>query len=122
MSRAKDILVNKQIFIIEDPKRGKFNPYVGYLVRVKWKRPWGKKPAGFTAQGVLTWTFCKYGRTLIGEIITESGKIVSCPWSRNYLEIGVIGPAEGDLLRWAANRRMRVNLPVPTWIAAALDS
>jgi hypothetical protein len=67
------------------------NPYLGCEVTVTWKRPWGGHNTGFSVTGTLKATFAKNGRTLIGEveIQKELGKrIISCPWSRNYIEVG----------------------------------
>jgi len=42
-------------------------------------------------EGVLEATFrAPYGRALIGEVRTDQGKKVSCPWSRNYLSVEVL--------------------------------
>jgi len=69
---------------------GPKNPCTGRRLRVRWLRPWGGKPAGFEAEGILLATFCVNGRTCIGELKIETGngwRKLSCPWSRNYLEI-----------------------------------
>ena len=117
MSLVKEKLaVDRRVWAVEDPRRGKINPYIGYIMEVRWKRPWGRKPAGFTVRGALVWTFCRYGRTLIGEIMTDSGKIISCPWSRNYLEVNVLGPASDEVLGWIAEYRRRRGLPLPPTI------
>jgi len=72
-------------------RHAKPNPYLGRRVRVTWRRPWGGKPAGFTVEGTLRATFCVNGRTLIGEVITDWGKKISCPWSRNWITVEVVG-------------------------------
>jgi len=79
----------RDIWIIGN--RHKRNPYVGRRVRCTWLRPWGRKPEGYTVEGVLEATFrAPYGRALIGEVRTDQGKKVSCPWSRNYLSVEVL--------------------------------
>ena len=67
------------------------NPYIGFRVRVQWLRPWGGKPAGYVLEGKLIATFAvNGGRTLLGEILTDSGRRETAPWSRNYLAVEVV--------------------------------
>jgi len=89
MSLAKRALeIDRSIWMIGD--RHRQNPWVGHRVRARWKRPWGGKPAGHVVEGVLKATFCKNGRTLIGLVQDATGRMVSCPWSRNWLEVEVV--------------------------------
>jgi len=89
MSLAKRMLeVDRSIWTIGD--RHRQNPWVGHKVRATWKRTWGKRSPGFTVEGILRATFCKNGRTLIGLVETDTGKLISCPWSKNWLIVEVI--------------------------------
>jgi hypothetical protein len=68
------------------------NPYLGCDVKVTWKRKWGGHEIGFAVTGTLKATFAVNGRTLIGEVEVQGPygkKTVSCPWSRNYIEVGL---------------------------------
>ena len=92
MSLAKTQLVaNREIWRIGG-RNARPNPYLGWRVRVRWLRPWGGKPKGFTVEGTLKATFCVNGRTLIGEVITDWGKKVSCPWSKNWITVELLEP------------------------------
>jgi hypothetical protein len=66
------------------------NPYLGHRVKATWLRKWGKREVGFTVEGILRATFCVNGRTLIGEVQTDAGKVISCPWSRKWLKVEIL--------------------------------
>ena len=94
MGRLSDHLdgaAPRDIWVIGDARRR--NPYIAHRVRVTWLRPWGGKPRGYTVEGELRATFCVRGRTLIGEVKTDTGKVVSCPWSRRWLKVEMAVPA-----------------------------